>query len=126
MAWASPGEALQLEGTHSYFIAELVDETLRRRVREGDVYPTGPLYGRGESPARGEALREEAASLAPYELWCRGLIEAGLKQERRSLRLLVGAPALSWPEPDCLELSFSLPAGAYATSVLRELVRYNG
>jgi tRNA pseudouridine13 synthase len=121
-----PGEALQLEGTHSYFIAGEVDETLLRRVREGDVHPTGPLYGRGESPARGEALRLEVDSLAPYGTWCQGLIEAGLEQERRSLRLLIGAPTWSWPEPDCLELSFSLPAGAYATSVLRELVRHGG
>jgi tRNA pseudouridine13 synthase len=121
-----PGEALQLEGTHSYFIAGQVDETLRRRVREGDVHPTGPLYGRGESPATGEALREETDCLASYGAWCLGLIEAGLKQERRPLRLLIAAPVWSWPEPDCLELSFSLPAGAYATSVLRELVRYEG
>jgi len=118
-----PGEALQLEGTHSYFIAGQVDETLLGRVREGDVHPTGPLYGRGESPATGEALRVETDCLAPCEVWRQGLIEAGLKQDRRSLRLLIGSPAWSWPEPDCLELSFSLPAGAYATSVLRELVR---
>ena len=118
-----PGEALQLEGTHSYFIAEQVDETLLGRVREGDVHPTGPLYGRGVSPAMGEALRVETACLAPHEVWCRGLAAAGLKQERRSLRLLIGSPAWLWTEPDCLELSFSLPAGAYATSVLRELVR---
>ena len=88
------------------------------------MHPTGPLYGRGESPATGEALQVETDCLAPCEVWCRGLIEAGLKQDRRSLRLLIGSPAWSWPEPDCLELSFSLPAGAFATSVLRELVRY--
>jgi tRNA pseudouridine13 synthase len=121
-----PGEALQLEGTHSYFTAQEVDETLLERVREGDAHPTGPLYGRGESPATGEALQVETDSLAPYGAWCQGLIEAGLKQERRSLRLLLDAPAWSWPEPDCLELAFSLPAGAYATSVLRELVRSAG
>jgi tRNA pseudouridine13 synthase len=118
-----PGEALQLEGTHSYFIAEQVDEILLGRVREGDVHPSGPLYGRGESPATGEALRVESACLAPHEVWRQGLIEAGLKQERRALRLLIGSLTWLWPEPDCLELSFSLPAGAYATSVLRELVR---
>jgi tRNA pseudouridine13 synthase len=119
-----PGEVLQLEGTQSYFIGAQVDDTLRRRVREGDLHPTGPLCGRGESPATGEALGVETESLAPYGTWRQGLGEAGLKQERRSLRLLIGAPAWSWSEPDCLELAFSLPAGGYATSVLRELVRY--
>jgi tRNA pseudouridine13 synthase len=119
-----PGEVLQLDGSHSYFIASEVDETLRRRVCEGDVHPTGPLYGRGGNPATGEALQLESDCLAPFDAWCEGLVEADLRQERRSLRLLVGEPAWTWPQPDCLELSFSLPAGAYATSVLRELVRH--
>ena len=121
---ALPGEALQLEGTHSYFTAQQVDETLLERLQDGDVHPTGPLYGQGESPATGEALQVETGSLAPYGAWCHGLIKAGLKQERRSLRLLLDAPAWSWPGADCLELAFSLPAGAFATSVLRELIRY--
>lgn len=118
-----PGEVLQLDGSHSYFIAGELDETLQQRVCEGDVHPTGPLYGRGESPATGEALQLESACLAPFEAWCQGLVEAGLRQERRSLRLPVGEPDWTWPQPDCLEISFRLPAGAYATSVLRELVR---
>jgi len=35
----------------------------------------------------------------------------------------VRAPALAWrwPEPGVLELGFQLPAGAYATALLREL-----
>jgi len=121
-----PGEALQLEGTHSFFVADLADETLLRRMQDGDVHPTGPLFGQGDSPATGEALRLEIDTLAPYDGWRQGLAAAGLRQERRSLRLLLGVPAWSWPEPDCLELCFSLPAGGYATSVLRELVRSEG
>ena len=118
-----PGEALQLEGTHSFFVAAGVDEMLLHRVREGDVHPTGPLCGTGESPATGDALQVEMACLAPYVGWIEGLAAAGLKHERRALRLPIGALDWSWPEADCLELSFTLPAGAYATSVLRELVR---
>jgi tRNA pseudouridine13 synthase len=46
-----------------------------------------------------------------------------LRHERRALRLIIDELVWSWVEPGCLELSFSLPAGTYATSVLRELVQ---
>jgi tRNA pseudouridine13 synthase len=121
-----PGEALQLEGTHSFFVALEPDDTLQQRVRVGDVHPTGPLYGQGDSPAAAEALRLELECLAPHESWRRGLAAAGLRQERRSLRLPVGDLRWSWPDPECLELRFNLPAGGFATSVLRELVRNDG
>jgi tRNA pseudouridine13 synthase len=120
-----PGEALQLDGTHSFFVAGAPDDTLLRRARDGDVHPTGPLYGQGDSPAAGEALQLESDCLAPYESWRLGLAAAGLHQERRSLRLLVSDLQWSWPEADDLELRFGLPAGGFATSVLRELVRYS-
>ncbi len=48
---------------------------------------------------------------------------AGLDQERRAL---VASPAdltWEWPQADQLVLSFSLPAGNYATSVLNEILR---
>jgi tRNA pseudouridine13 synthase len=119
-----PGDALQLDGTHSFFVASEPDDTLQRRVREGDVHPTGPLCGQGDSPVTGKALQLELDCLAPYGVWLQGLAAAGLHPERRALRLLVGDLQWSWPEPDSLELHFSLPAGGFATSVLRELVRY--
>ena len=60
--------------------------------------------------------------LADFADWCTGLETAGLKQERRALRLMVRD--LSWERhsPADWQLEFSLPAGAYATCVLRELV----
>jgi len=52
-----------------------------------------------------------------------GLAAAGLKQERRALRVIARDMTWSWPVGDELLLEFSLPAGCYATSVLRELVQ---
>jgi len=120
---AIPGEALQLAGSHSFFVADAVDPELELRVRVMDVHPTGPLVGAGDVPVSGEVQRLEAVCLAEQPTWCTGLAKAGLRQERRALRLPVEELAWSWPQPDCLELTFNLPAGTYATSVLRELVR---
>ena len=50
-----------------------------------------------------------------------GLEAAGLKQERRSLRLLPVDLVWRWLADDVLQLEFSLPPGTYATVVLAEL-----
>ena len=50
-----------------------------------------------------------------------GLESAGLKQERRALRVKVAALDWTWLANDALQLAFSLPPGAYATEVLAEL-----
>ena len=41
--------------------------------------------------------------------------------QRRALRLRPDALGWRWLDEDALELSFALPAGAYATVVLAEL-----
>ena len=121
---ALPGDALMLEGTHSFFVADVIDATLIQRLQSGDVHPTGPLWGRGEPATRAAARRLEDEVLREYALFQSGLEQAGLAQERRALRLRVGQ--LSWQfGPDrTLRLEFTLPSGAYATTVLRELVNY--
>jgi len=125
-SWNSglPGDALMLDGTHSFFVADVIDETLLQRLHSGDVHPTGPLWGRGESPVRAAARALEDDVLREYALFRSGLEQAGLDQERRALRLRV--EQLSWQfGPDLtLRLEFMLPSGAYATTVLRELVNY--
>ncbi|MBN2886800.1 MAG: tRNA pseudouridine(13) synthase TruD, partial [Chromatiaceae bacterium] len=61
------------------------------------------------------------AVLAPFDGWMAGLARAGLKQERRALRLALPDLQATHDGSD-LHLGFSLPAGAYATVVLRELL----
>jgi tRNA pseudouridine13 synthase len=116
-----PGEALQLAGSKSFFVAESIDAEILQRFQDGDVLPTGPLWGRGELPAKNEAETLERTAVAPYGDFCQGLEKAGLKQERRALRLNV--MDFQWClESGDLTLGFYLPAGTYATSVLREIV----
>jgi tRNA pseudouridine13 synthase len=120
---ALPGEALMLEGTHSVFVADTIDATIVQRLTAFDIHPTGPLWGRGISLARDQALAIEQATLAGDEIFRSGLEQAGLSQERRTLRLPVAELQWQFPGPDSVQLSFRLPAGAYATSVLRELIK---
>ncbi|UCH53369.1 MAG: tRNA pseudouridine(13) synthase TruD, partial [Pseudomonadota bacterium] len=53
-----------------------------------------------------------------------GLASEGLRQERRALRLLPQDLTANWLDTTTLELRFGLPAGSYATVLLRELIDY--
>jgi tRNA pseudouridine13 synthase len=119
---ALPGERLQLRGSHSHFLAETIDERIRERIADGDVLPTGPLVGAGEPLTRAAAAELEQLVLARFVRWVDCLAEAGLKQERRPLRLDAEDLGYDWPAADELVLCFMLPAGSYATVLLRELV----
>lgn len=119
------GDCLQLAGSNSYFLAETLDAPTRARCEGMDVHPTGPLWGKGELPSRGAVRQLEDEVGMRFPTWCEGFAAFGLVQERRSLRLPVvdlGAQRID----DGLTLSFSLPAGAYATTVLRELIEIGG
>lgn len=120
---AIPGDALQLDGSHSFFIAETIDTETEHRIAIMDVHPTGPLCGAGPVPVLGEALALETTALSASGEMLRGLVAAGLRHERRALRLPVRDLAWRWIEGDELALEFSLPAGCFATSVLRELLQ---
>ena len=120
---AVSGDVLMLDGSRSIFPVESLDETLHRRVVEQDLHPTGPLWGAGKSKVRSEARALEQQGLKECDFWQQGLERAGLKQERRTLRARVLGLQWSLDRSGELELDFVLRAGAYATAVVRELVR---
>jgi len=86
--------------------------------------PTGPLWGRGRSAATAEAADVEQRVLAPLGEVAEKLEYAGLDHERRSLVLLPGDMTWQWLEKAKLQVAFTLPAGGFATAVLRELCLY--
>ena len=97
------------------------------RLIEGDAavlcggasVASGPLWGRGRSPALGKAGELERRAVASHRDICQGLERAGVRHDRRAL--VLRPEAFSW---ECrgreITLAFSLPAGGYATSLLRE------
>ncbi|MEL4380717.1 tRNA pseudouridine(13) synthase TruD [Shewanella algae] len=119
------GDCVMLAGSRSFFVAERWDEVLQQRLAEKDILLSAPMWGRGQPLSRGDALAFEAQVLAEYSADCDGLEKAGLEQERRPLLLRPEGMKYQFIEPDTLELEFSLPAGSFATSVLRELLDYD-
>jgi tRNA pseudouridine13 synthase len=112
------------------------NEVLARRIAQGlwgrslpgDVLddagrPTGPLWGRGRVSSTDEAQALENAVAEAHATLCSGMEFAGLDQERRALVALPMDMAWEWPQADQLLLTFALPAGNYATSVLDEILR---
>lgn len=119
---ALDGEVWMLAGSHSVFGPEPLSVDLEQRLAACDIHPTGPLWGRGALRSS-EAVHElEMGVAAQWGEFAQGLEQAGLEQQRRSLRLLVRDLQIDWQDTSCT-LAFSLESGAFATVVLRELCR---
>jgi len=115
------GELAQLDGKRALFSCSLPDAELDRRCAGFDIHPTGPLPGRGGLRPERSAAAVEDAALVDSSSWVAALERFGVEADRRSLR--AQAPDLSWNLGDAeLLLEFTLPPGAYATALLRELV----
>jgi tRNA pseudouridine13 synthase len=121
---AMDGDAMILNGTRSFFVPEVVDDTIRRRLTEGDIHSSGPLWGRGELPTRAATRTLEQTIADEHPDLARGLERAGLDQERRALRVIPQDLRAEWLDDTSLRFSFGLPAGTYATALLRELAAY--
>ncbi len=117
------GEVVNLAGSGSVFHAEVIDDTLRGRCAALDVHPSGPLPGvNGLRPTRAAADIEQVG-LAPFAAVAARLEQAGVEASRRALRVPV--QDLGWAlEGDELRVAFGLPRGAFATTVLREVVDF--
>lgn len=145
---------LYLSAARSYLFNLLVAERVRRGildqyiagdrlmiaggtelVREGEplawqkaldqcaLHTTAPLPGRGRALVEAESLALEEAVWAPFSAWIQGLERLDLVRERRAARLLPVDMRWQWLD-EGLQLEFSLPPGAFATSIVRELCVY--
>lgn len=122
--WATgmAGETMMLNGSNSFFRTEALDDVLRSRLREFDIHPSAPLWGKGELLSSGEAYALESEVMAGYPELTRGLEDFGLRQQRRATRLIPQNLAYEYPDEQTIKLKFQLDKGAFATTVLRELI----
>ncbi|MGD8708947.1 MAG: tRNA pseudouridine(13) synthase TruD [Ectothiorhodospiraceae bacterium] len=119
---ALPGELMMLDGRRSLFAAETEPaDSLVRRLTLMNIHPTGPLPGRGGARPDADVAALEAAVLEEAPALMHGLVEHGLEGARRALRLHVSDLGWDFPAPGVVRVAMSLPAGAYATTVLGEV-----
>ena len=116
-----PGDVMMLNGSRSHFLAESVDDLLTQRLLEKDVHLSAPLWGRGTPLTKEDALAWESEVVSPWSAIAERLEYMGLQQERRPLRLVPEALKVVKESDGQWLLSFNLPAGSFATSILREL-----
>ena len=115
------GDLLAFTDSRSFFPAGEA-ECSDPRLAILDLHPTGPMWGEGDSPSTGAPQLLEQKMAGEQPALANWLALAGMKQERRILRLPIGKLTWHYPEPDVLQLAFILPAGCFATVVVRELI----
>jgi len=115
------GDALMLAGSQSCFVEDQATPELQQRLVDKDINLTGPMWGRGDMLPTQAALNWESEQVSQWSEVAELLETLTLKKERRSMRLLPQDLQLEPINDSECWLAFSLPSGAFATSVLREL-----
>lgn len=114
------GDAAMLAGSQSWFAVDTPDDALAERLACFDIHPSGPLWGAGDLATGASIAELEQAVAAAHEGFATGLARGGLRQQRRPLRACAeGATIEQHERTACVR--FTLPAGSYATSLVREL-----
>jgi tRNA pseudouridine13 synthase len=118
-----PGDVMAKVPFGGMFVAEDV-EALQKRFDAREIVPAGPIFGRKTFPAAGAAALREQETLAAFGLTKEQFAGFGklLQGTRRHNLVFLGDLAAA-PEPDGVRLTFTLPAGSYATVLLRELLK---
>ncbi|QAV22447.1 tRNA pseudouridine(13) synthase TruD [Proteus hauseri] len=117
------GDAMQLHGRKSWFVAQ-EDELAQCQTRyeQHDLHITAPMPGDGDLGTQHQALSFETENLAGYEtLWTLAR-QARVDNTRRAINVLPENISWNWLDDTTVSLAFFLPAGSFATSVVRELI----
>ena len=117
------GDVMKKHDSGGLFIATDVEDT-QARTDAWEISPTGPMFGakmrwpEGEALAREEALLQEVGlTLDHLGKWKR--IASGT---RRFVRIPVRNIGVTVSD-DTVDLEFTLPAGSYATILVREILK---
>ncbi|WJG09042.1 tRNA pseudouridine(13) synthase TruD [Aliiglaciecola sp. LCG003] len=115
------GDVCILSGSNSFFCVQQQDTDIAARLASDDIKLSAPMWGAGELASEQQAKQYELGVAAKYPEVCSALADLGLKQERRAI--VLKPQDLQWQiESNTLKVQFMLPAGCFATSVLREVI----
>lgn len=121
------GDALQLAGRGSWFVATPEERAqLQERVDNRELMITAALPGSGEWGSQREALAAEQAAVAEETQLQALLVREKVEAARRAMLLYPQQMSWNWWDDVTVELRFWLPAGSFATSVVRELINTTG
>ncbi|WVD62362.1 tRNA pseudouridine(13) synthase TruD [Orbus mooreae] len=118
------GDILQLAERGSWFIAQHEElMILQQRINNKEINITAPMLGDNGPGTKDDALQFEQAYIETN--WADFLPlfrQERLETSRRSVVLRPKEMTWIWQDEQILQVNFWLPAGSYATAVLRELI----
>jgi tRNA pseudouridine13 synthase len=116
-----PGDVFMLNGRSACFKDDenTVDE-LNQRLSVNEINPTAILWGEGDIMVTAQAADLESSVIDRFPAFRDGLISARLQAHRRSCRVIPEQMGCFQLDDDFV-VSFTLPAGSYATMVLAEM-----
>ena len=117
------GDCVQFVGNRSFFPMLELNADSQYRLDRREICLTAPLWGAGNLTSELDAQEYELNVFANFEGLQTGLVKNKLKQERRPLMLLPTELSSLWLDDETVKIKFYLPAGAYATSFLREIIQ---
>lgn len=117
------GDILQLSKSNSWFVSSS-DELplLQQRLQNGEINITAPMVGDSPLGTASVALEFETNCLKRWSCFEELFKKERMATIRRSILLRPEQLEWRWISENDIEISFYLPAGCYATSVLRELI----
>lgn len=117
------GDILQLAQRGSWFVAQANELTvLQQRLLQGEINITAPMVGDSPLGTLSVALEFEQECLQKWSKFGDLFEKERVETARRSLLLRPQQLVWQWLDDNCIEVSFYLPSGCYATSVIRELI----
>ena len=119
--WA--GDCVQLTGRGSWFVVQ-EDEFIetQSRVEQGELRITAPLVGKGNAVVTDVAADFEQQQLVAQQAFIALLSQERVDAARRAMLVCPRDMTWTWLNGQDLQLNFWLPAGSFATSIVRELV----
>ncbi|MCU0688621.1 MAG: tRNA pseudouridine(13) synthase TruD [Phycisphaerales bacterium] len=126
-----PGDlAFKHEGGAVFSVEDAADVTLAQRLAKGEISPSGPMWGPRMARAGGQVDHAELAALAAFGLTPEQLdgplTDADIPGTRRSLRVPITHVDLEAGGDEhgtFVRVAFDLPAGAFATVVMEEVMK---
>jgi len=117
---AVTGDVFMLAESSACF-TEALSELLENRLKQKEIHLTAAMWGRGDSMAAAMVAEAEQGVADQFPVFSDALEKAGLKQERRAMRLMPVNLNWEFDTDNSVTVSFELTKGSYATAVLREL-----